>query len=129
MENVTRIDAINPTDTQITFPDGKVVVLRTDAPTIILTQDELAVAVQSATNLHKSFMESLNKIIDNDSYIQIGANDNLIIANETERLSIVYPNGSFAKYSPLFYLDWLPEGMLVEVTEDENKLAKFVYKK
>ena len=119
---------LNSTDLSIGKGKGSFL-LRTDAPLAALTEDEIIAGVQRVIEIHKSLRTHLTKLIEDDCYIQIGSGDNVIIASEAERISLVYPNGTFRENSALFYLNWLPEGMLLEVTSDEDKLAKFVYKK
>lgn len=129
MEKAVEYTGVNPTDTLVTFEDIPLFIVRTDAPTNAITDDEFKEVVNRALSIHKGIKSKLETLIELDSYIQIGSKDNLIIADEKHRMSIIYPNGTFGKHSPLFYLDWLPEDTLLEVTEDETKLAKFIYKK
>ncbi len=129
MENVNRATILNATDTELVLHNGDVVILRTDIPTNHLSYDERYAMTQAVTKLHEMFKEKLKATIDLDNYIQIGSKDTLVIANEAEHCALVYPNGTFGKYNALFYLDWLPKDCLVEVLEEEGKMAKFVYKK
>lgn len=129
MEQLYQCFTLSPTDTVLTLTNGESFVLRTDAPTTSLIDNEFDNAVERAIVIHNSFMGNLTKEISADSYIQIGSTDNVIIADEASRISVIYRDGSFCKFSPMFYLDWLDAGMLLEVTVDEDKLARFVYKK
>ena len=79
--------------------------------------------------LHDTIMNNLSREINTDSYIQLTKDDVLAIVFGDDRFSLVYPNGTFLRYSPMFYLDWLEKDMLLEVIVDEDKLARFVYKK
>lgn len=126
----TELKLIQLNSTDLSIGEGKgTFLLRTDAPLSLLTEDELLGSVDRIIEIHKEIRTNLSTLIEDDSYIQIGSDDNVIIAAEAERIALVYPKGTFREYSALFYLNWLPVGMLLEVTTDENMLAKFVYKK
>lgn len=126
----TELKLIQLNSTDLSIGEGKgTFLLRTDAPLSLLTEDELLGSVDRIIKIHKEIRTNLTTLIEDDSYIQIGSDDNVIIAVEAERIALVYPKGTFREHSALFYLNWLPVGMLLEVTTDENMLAKFVYKK
>lgn len=129
MNNVINLQSLTATDTQITLEDKSTLVLRTDAPTDLLTEEEGRDLVNKAIALHTTFKQNMTTLITLDSYIQIGSTDTLVIAKPDERFAIVYPNGKFNVHSPLFYLDWVEPGMLIEVTGADDKMAKFVFVK
>lgn len=130
MENlINRATQITPTDVELVMTNGECVLLRTDAPHHMLTLVERNDLVAKAVELHTNFRLHMSKEIALDSYVQISKDDTVVIADDTNRFSLIYPNGSFLKYSPLFYLGWLPDNMLLEVIVAEDKLARFVYKK
>lgn len=129
MNNVINLQTLTATDTQITLDDKSTLVLRTDAPTDLLTEEEGRELVAKAIALHTKFKHNMATLITLDSYIQIGSTDTLVIAKPDERFAVAYPNGKFNAHSPLFYLDWVEPGMLIEVTGADDKMAKFVFVK
>lgn len=129
MDQINRITLLNATDSELVLHNGNVIVVRTDIPTTHLSYDERWEINKAAIKLHETFKEYLTKEINLDNYIQIGSKDTLVIADEADRYALVYPAGKFAVHSPVYYLDWTPKGLLVEVIEDDAKMAKFVYKK
>ena len=109
--------------------DGAVIIARSDCPIPALSEEELTDMENKVLALHNTIMKKLAQVITADSYIQLTKDDSLAIVNNDERFALVYPNGTFLRYSPMFYLDWLEENMLLEVVVSEDKLARFVYRK
>lgn len=116
-------------DVILKLSDNTEIVLHSDCPVAMLTNDEQAAMEVEVLNLHNTLLANMTKVIESDSYIQLTKDDNLFIILDNKRFSLMYPKGDFLRYSPLFYLDWLSEGMMVEVMIEEEKLARFVYKK
>ena len=109
--------------------DGATIIARSDCPVPALSETEYNNMEVKVLALHDTIMNNLSREINTDSYIQLTKDDVLAIVFGDDRFSLVYPNGTFLRYSPMFYLDWLEKDMLLEVIVDEDKLARFVYKK
>lgn len=121
--------SIRTHDVVLKLSNDNEIILRSDCPVSMLTSDEQEAMEVEVLNLHNTLLANMAKLIESDSYIQLTKNDNLFIILDNKRFSLMYPMGDFLRYSPLFYLDWLSEGMMVEVMVEEEKLARFVYKK
>ena len=121
--------SIRTHDVVLKLSDDTEIILRSDCPVPMLTNEEQAAMEVEVLNLHNTLLANMSKLIESDSYIQLTKDDNLFIILDNKRFSLMYPKGDFLRYSPLFYLDWLSEGMMVEVMVEEEKLARFVYKK
>ena len=103
--------------------------VETDAPLNVLTIEEKDFIADKAIELNHSLNEYLTKEITEDSYIQIDKDDTIRIVDDVNRFSLIFSNGVFRNRTPLFYLAWVPQGMLLEISKSIEHMARFTYRK